>query len=33
MTWLRAERNVHWIDAENRKKAFAAALRLIEGES
>ncbi len=33
MTWLRAERNVHWIDAGNREKAFAAALRLIEGES
>jgi tRNA dimethylallyltransferase len=33
MTWLRAERNVHWIDAGNRDKAFAAALRLIEGES
>jgi tRNA dimethylallyltransferase len=33
MTWLRAERNVHWIDAGNRENAFAAALRLIEGES
>ena len=33
MTWLRAERNVHWIDAGNREKAFAAALRRIEGES
>ena len=33
MTWLRAERNVHWIDAGNREKAFAAALLLIEGES
>jgi tRNA dimethylallyltransferase len=33
MTWLRAERNVHWIDARNRENAFAAALRLIEGES
>jgi len=30
MTWLRAERNVHWIDASNRLDAFAAALRLIE---
>jgi len=33
MTWLRAERNVHWIAAADRDKAFAAALRLIEGES
>jgi tRNA dimethylallyltransferase len=33
MTWLRAERNVHWIDATEGEKTFAAALRLIEGES
>ena len=33
MTWLRTERNVHWIDAADRDKAFAVALRLIEGES
>lgn len=29
MTWLRAERNVQWIDAADREKAFRAALRLI----
>jgi tRNA dimethylallyltransferase len=33
MTWLRSERNVQWVDAEDRTKAFQAALRLIEGES
>jgi tRNA dimethylallyltransferase len=33
MTWLRAERNVHWLDADGREDSFAAALRLIEGES
>jgi tRNA dimethylallyltransferase len=33
MTWLRAERNVHWLDADGREDPFAAALRLIEGES
>jgi tRNA dimethylallyltransferase len=32
MTWLRAERNVHWVDATNRDQAFAAALRIIEVE-
>lgn len=32
MTWLRAERNVHWIDAGDREQAFAAALRIIEVE-
>lgn len=32
MTWLRSERNVHWVDAADRGKAFEAALRLIEGE-
>jgi tRNA dimethylallyltransferase len=30
MTWLRSERNVHWVDAEDREAAFAAALRIIE---
>lgn len=33
LTWLRAERNVHWVDSTDRDAAFAAALRLIEGES
>lgn len=33
MTWLRAERNVHWLDAADRDRAFASALQLIEGES
>lgn len=33
MTWLRAERNVHWLDAADPDVAFSAALRLIEGES
>ena len=33
MTWLRSERNVHWIPAENRDEAFAAALRLVEVKS
>ncbi|MGZ7079966.1 MAG: tRNA (adenosine(37)-N6)-dimethylallyltransferase MiaA [Thermoanaerobaculia bacterium] len=31
MTWLRSERNVHWIDASERDEAFAAALRIVEG--
>lgn len=30
MTWLRAERNVHWVDATNRDDAFASASRIIE---
>jgi tRNA dimethylallyltransferase len=30
MTWLRAERNVHWVDAGNPEDAYHAALRLIE---
>ncbi|HYC92726.1 MAG TPA: tRNA (adenosine(37)-N6)-dimethylallyltransferase MiaA [Thermoanaerobaculia bacterium] len=30
MTWLRSERNVHWVDAEDREAALAAALRIIE---
>lgn len=29
-TWLRAERNVHWLDASGRDQAFATALRIIE---
>lgn len=29
MTWLRSERNVHWIDATEREETFAAALRLL----
>jgi len=33
MTWLRSERNVHWLDAADREKTFAAAMRLIEVES
>jgi tRNA dimethylallyltransferase len=30
MTWLRAERNVHWVDATDPENAYNAALRLIE---
>jgi len=33
VTWLRAERNVHWVDAADREAAFATALRLVEGAS
>lgn len=33
MTWLRSERNVHWLDAADAENAFSAALRLIEGTS
>ena len=33
MTWLRAERNVHWLDATDREHTFAAALRIIEGHT
>ncbi len=34
VTWLRSERNVHWIDAAEREQTFAAALRLLrEGRS
>jgi tRNA dimethylallyltransferase len=33
MTWLRAERNVHWLDGSDREQAFAAALRIIEGHT
>jgi len=32
MTWLRSERNVHWLDAADKEKTFAAAVRLIEVE-
>ncbi len=31
-TWLRAERNVHWLDASDREQAFAAALRIVADE-
>jgi len=30
MTWLRSERNVHWLDAADPEQTFEAALRLIE---
>ncbi|HEX6085988.1 MAG TPA: tRNA (adenosine(37)-N6)-dimethylallyltransferase MiaA [Thermoanaerobaculia bacterium] len=30
VTWLRSERNVHWVDADDTDHAFAAALRIIE---
>ena len=33
MTWLRSERNMHWIDAADRERAFAAAVHLIEENS
>jgi tRNA dimethylallyltransferase len=33
MTWLRAERNVHWVSAADRDAAFAEALQWVEGES
>ena len=33
MTWLRSERNVHWLDAADPEQAFAAARRLIEESS
>ena len=32
MTWLRSERNVHWVDAGDREAALKAALRVIEGQ-
>lgn len=32
MTWLRSERNVHWVDAGSPEAAFQAALRVIEGQ-
>ena len=31
MTWLRSERNVHWLDATDHEETFAAALRLARG--
>lgn len=31
-TWLRAERNVHWLEGSDREQAFAAALRIIEAD-
>lgn len=30
MTWLRSERNVHWLDASKKDEAIAAARRLVE---
>ena len=33
MTWLRSERNVHWLDAADEAETFAAAMRLIEVDS
>ncbi|HUP61744.1 MAG TPA: tRNA (adenosine(37)-N6)-dimethylallyltransferase MiaA [Thermoanaerobaculia bacterium] len=33
MTWLRSERNVHWLDAANREETYAAARRIIEGDA
>jgi tRNA dimethylallyltransferase len=30
MTWLRSERNVHWIEVSSVEETFAAAMRLIE---
>ena len=30
MTWLRSERNVHWLDASHRPQAMEAAMRLTE---
>lgn len=33
MTWLRSERNVQWVDADDREDAFAAALRIIEANA
>lgn len=32
MTWLRSERNMHWIDAADRQRVFTAAVQLIEGK-
>lgn len=32
LTWLRSERNVHWLDASDREAAFNAAMQLIEGQ-
>ena len=33
MTWLRSERNMHWVDAADGDRAFAAAVQLIEGKA
>lgn len=33
MTWLRAESNVHWLDATDGETTFRAAQRLLEGQS
>jgi len=33
LTWLRSEQNVHWVEADDRDAAFAAALRTIEGSA
>ena len=33
MTWLRSERNMHWVDAADRERAFAAAVHLIEEQA
>ncbi len=33
MTWLRAEANMHWIDASDKETTFRAALRLAEGDT
>jgi tRNA dimethylallyltransferase len=33
MTWLRSERNVHWLDVRTNDQTFAAALRIIEGHA
>lgn len=32
-TWLRAERNVHWMDGSDRERAFVSALRIIEADT
>jgi tRNA dimethylallyltransferase len=32
MTWLRPERNVHWLEVTNPENTFAAAMRLLEGQ-
>jgi tRNA dimethylallyltransferase len=33
MTWLRSERNMHWVEAADADRAFAAAVQLIEGKA
>jgi tRNA dimethylallyltransferase len=32
LTWLRPERNVHWLEAGSPENTFAAAMRLLEGQ-